>query len=140
MGVAETLAHELGAALPDDGTPAGMEKPAGPRRGWGSVRPVAAPDESGDRHADRAHLAHQERLVPGALARPAKVTHAGGLYQVIPVGVFQPASGTPESDRSDLSLRRAMVREFSEELLGTSEAYTSDVGSFPSDTCDFTAA
>jgi hypothetical protein len=27
---------------------------------------------------------------------PAKVTHAGGLYQVIPVGIFQPVSSTLE--------------------------------------------
>ena len=54
---------------------------------------------------------------------PAKVTHAGGMYQVMPVGIFQPADDTPESERSDLSLWRCMVREFSEELLGTPEDY-----------------
>ena len=52
---------------------------------------------------------------------PAKVTHAGGLYQVMPVGIFQPADGNPASVRSDLSLWRSMAREFSEELLGTPE-------------------
>jgi hypothetical protein len=54
---------------------------------------------------------------------PAKVTHAGGLYQVMPVGTFQPADGNPASVRHDLSLWRSMVREFSEELLGTPEDY-----------------
>ena len=54
---------------------------------------------------------------------PAKVTHAGGMYQVMPVGVFQPVDDTPESGRNDLSLWRGIVREFSEELLGTSEDY-----------------
>jgi hypothetical protein len=54
---------------------------------------------------------------------PAKVTHAGGLYQVMPVGIFQPADGSPSSVRSDLSLWRSMAREFSEELLGTPEDY-----------------
>jgi len=54
---------------------------------------------------------------------PAKVTHAGGMYQVMPVGIFQPVGDTTESERSDLSLWRCMVREFSEELLGTSEDY-----------------
>jgi hypothetical protein len=54
---------------------------------------------------------------------PAKVTHAGGLYQVMPVGIFQPADGNPSSVRSDLSLWRSMAREFSEELLGTPEDY-----------------
>lgn len=54
---------------------------------------------------------------------PAKVTHAGGLYQVIPVGIFQPADDNPASEQNDLSLWRSMVREFSEELLATSEDY-----------------
>jgi hypothetical protein len=54
---------------------------------------------------------------------PAKVTHAGGLHQVMPVGIFQPAGASPASARGDLSLWRAMVREFSEELLGTGEDY-----------------
>ena len=54
---------------------------------------------------------------------PAKVTHAGGLYQVMPVGIFQPADDNHASVRSDLSLWRSMAREFSEELLGTPEDY-----------------
>ena len=54
---------------------------------------------------------------------PAKVTHAGGLYQVMPVGIFQPAGDDPASVRGDLSLWRSMAREFSEELLGTPEDY-----------------
>lgn len=58
---------------------------------------------------------------------PAKVTHAGGLYQVIPSGIFQPADSTPNAEQSDLDIWRCMVREFSEELLGTSEDY-SDLG------------
>src|SRR6185312_6683362 len=54
---------------------------------------------------------------------PERVAHGGGLYQVMPVGVFQPADHNPASVRSDLSLWRCMAREFSEELLGTSEEY-----------------
>lgn len=49
---------------------------------------------------------------------PAKVGHAGGLYQVIPVGVFQPATDTPASVENDLSLWRCLVREYAEEILG----------------------
>jgi hypothetical protein len=52
---------------------------------------------------------------------PEKVTHAGGMHQVMPVGIFQPGDDNPESVRHDLSLWRNMVREFSEELLGESE-------------------
>ena len=55
---------------------------------------------------------------------PAKVTHAGGMYQAMPVGIFQPVDDTPASERNDLSLWKCMVREFSEELLGTPEDYS----------------
>ncbi|MFD0688284.1 transcriptional regulator [Actinomadura fibrosa] len=53
---------------------------------------------------------------------PAKVAHAGGLYQVMPVGVFQPLNGGP----ADLDLWRCMVREYAEELLGGDEEYGED--------------
>lgn len=46
---------------------------------------------------------------------PAKVGHAGGMYQVVPVGVFQPAGG------DDFDLWRFMLREYAEELLGVPE-------------------
>ena len=54
---------------------------------------------------------------------PARVNHAGGLYQVMPAGIFQPVSGAPAAQRHDFSLWRCMTREFSEELLGGSEEY-----------------
>jgi hypothetical protein len=50
---------------------------------------------------------------------PAKVAHAGGLHQVMPVGVFQPLN----DERRDLDLWRCMVREYAEELLGAVEDY-----------------
>jgi len=54
---------------------------------------------------------------------PAKVGHAGGLYQVIPVGVFQPSGDAAWHERRDFSLWRCMLREFDEELRGGSEDY-----------------
>ena len=54
---------------------------------------------------------------------PAAVTHAGGLYQVMPVGVFQPAGEGPVARARDLDLWRCVAREFSEEFLGTGENY-----------------
>jgi len=54
---------------------------------------------------------------------PAKVGHAGGLYQVIPVGIFQPSSASPENEQGDFSLWRNMIREFAEELRGHPEDY-----------------
>jgi hypothetical protein len=70
------------------------------------------------------------RLAPGGEVSfvlhwrdPAKVNHGGGLYQVMPVGLFQPAAETAGALRNDFSLWRCMTREFSEEFLGTSEEY-----------------
>jgi len=57
---------------------------------------------------------------------PAKVNHGGGLYQVMPVGLFQPV--TAAALRHDLSLWRSMAREYSEEFLGTSEDYQTSGG------------
>jgi hypothetical protein len=57
---------------------------------------------------------------------PAKVGHAGGLYQVIPVGVFQPSGEAPWNRQHDFSLWWCMVREFAEELGGRSEDYDSE--------------
>ena len=56
---------------------------------------------------------------------PAKVGHAGGMYQVIPVGIFQPSGPEPWHERQDFSLWRCMLREFDEELRGRSEEYGS---------------
>jgi len=57
---------------------------------------------------------------------PAKVGHAGGLYQVVPSGVFQPSANASWNERHDFSLWRNLTRELSEELLGTSENHGSD--------------
>ncbi len=57
---------------------------------------------------------------------PAKVASGGGLYQVIPVGTFQPSSAAPFNEANDFDLWRSIVRELSEELLGVSEDHGSD--------------
>ena len=59
---------------------------------------------------------------------PAKVNHGGGLCQVMPVGVFQPVTGAAAAVRHDLSLWKSMVREYSEEFLGTPEDYPTSGG------------
>jgi hypothetical protein len=137
VSVAEALAHEFAAALPDGSAEIGMDSL--PFRAA-----VGDPCDLTRRPASVAVSTLTLRRSPAGGASfllhwrdPAKVTHAGGLYQVVPVGVFQPASDTPESERGDLSLWRAMVREFSEELLGTPEDYTSDDGPFRYDQWDF---
>ena len=56
---------------------------------------------------------------------PAKVGHAGGLYQVAPSGIFQPSGEGNEAH--DFSLWRNIVRELAEELLGQSEDYATRI-------------
>ncbi|MGH3481272.1 MAG: helix-turn-helix domain-containing protein, partial [Nocardioidaceae bacterium] len=54
--------------------------------------------------------------------RDAKsVAAAGGMYHVIPAGVFQPAALAPAHQANDFSLWRNVQREFSEEFLGNAE-------------------
>jgi hypothetical protein len=57
---------------------------------------------------------------------PAKVASGGGLYQVMPVGVFQPATSSAAAEANDLDLWRCMAREFNEELLGAPEPASHD--------------
>ena len=67
---------------------------------------------------------------------PARVNHAGGAYQVMLAGIFQPVTDGPAAQQADFSLWRCMTREFSEELLGGSEDYPTrdgvlDYGQWP---------
>jgi hypothetical protein len=57
---------------------------------------------------------------------PARVATGGGLYQVAPVGMFQPSHDAAWNRANDFSLWRAIVRELGEELLGAGEDYHSD--------------
>ena len=52
---------------------------------------------------------------------PAKVATAGGLYDVVPAGEFQPSSINAYDTANDFDLWRNIVREYSEELLGAPE-------------------
>jgi hypothetical protein len=68
---------------------------------------------------------------------PAKVGHAGGLYQVIPVGIFQPSGEAEWNEQPDFSLWRCMIREFAEELAGRSEDYGSEAAPVDYDSWPF---
>ncbi|MGR3935229.1 helix-turn-helix domain-containing protein [Streptomyces sp. BRA346] len=52
---------------------------------------------------------------------PAKVATAGGLYDTIPAGEFQPGSVLSAQSPGELDLWRNIVRELNEELLGAPE-------------------
>jgi hypothetical protein len=56
---------------------------------------------------------------------PARVGHAGGMFQVLPVGVFQGSSD------ADFSLWHCVVREFAEEMLGVPEIGAVDYDAWP---------
>ncbi|MFJ3792210.1 hypothetical protein [Kitasatospora sp. NPDC090091] len=68
---------------------------------------------------------------------PAKVASGGGLFQVMPVGMFQPSHDAPWNEANDFDLWRAVVRELSEELLGSSEDYGSDTAPIDYDAWPF---
>jgi hypothetical protein len=52
---------------------------------------------------------------------PGRVAVCGGMFHVMPAGVFQPSSVSPRACSHDFDLWRNMQREFSEELLGNLE-------------------
>ena len=112
----EALGHEFAAAQlgePHDTLRADTGSPIDPRRRPMNVAISALTIRFDRESGDARFLLH--------LRDPAKVGHAGGLYQVIPVGVFQPATDHPDSVHNDFSLWRCLVREFAEELLGEEE-------------------
>jgi hypothetical protein len=71
---------------------------------------------------------------------PARVAVNGGLYQVAPAGMFQPSGEARWNLVNDLGLWRAIAREVSEELLGTSEDYGSEQAPIDYDRWPFYAA
>ena len=69
----------------------------------------------------------------------ATVGHAAGMYQVLPVGVFQPAGEEPWNITNDFSLWRCIVRELAEELHGEAEDYHTGRGPIDYDDWPFAA-
>ena len=67
----------------------------------------------------------------------ATVGHAGGMYQVLPVGIFQPAGEEPWNAENDFSLWRCIVRELAEELRGQAEDYETHRGPIDYDAWPF---
>ncbi|HEV7649206.1 MAG TPA: hypothetical protein VGP26_13695 [Actinophytocola sp.] len=62
---------------------------------------------------------------------PARVGHAGGLYQVVPVGVFQASEPARAAEDAEFSLWHFMLREYAEELLGEPERTGVDYAAWP---------
>ncbi|MBL7490207.1 helix-turn-helix transcriptional regulator [Frankia sp. AgB1.9] len=118
VDVCETVAHETAAAMMSSG----LSWPALPfRRRIGdpfdlAARPVLPSINTLTIRVDRgaaSFLLHRRSA--------GSVATAGGVYHVIPAGVFQPSGITPVHHRADFDLWRNIMRELSEELLGNTE-------------------
>ncbi|WP_229739689.1 hypothetical protein [Nocardia rhizosphaerihabitans] len=68
---------------------------------------------------------------------PNKVGHAGGMYQVVPVGIFQPSGYAEWNVENDFSLWHNMIREFAEELCGSDEDHGSEQAPIRYESWDF---
>ena len=130
INVGEAVAHEFAAAVLASGDPA---RPPGlddlPLRAL-----VGDPADLGRRAVMTAVCTLVLRADRDAGASmilhwrdPARVASGGGLYQVAPVGIFQPSHDAEWNQANDFSLWRCIVRELAEELLGAGEDYHSDV-------------
>jgi hypothetical protein len=127
----EAAAHEFAAAHPAASHPAGdgqgLDGGMPFRQALGdptdlSRRPVMSAISTLVIRHDRAAGAAEFLL---HWRDPAKVASGGGLYQVMPVGMFQPSHDAAWNEANDFDLWRSIVRELSEELLGTDEDYGS---------------
>ncbi|MEU6409367.1 hypothetical protein [Microbispora sp. NPDC046933] len=152
VSVGEAAAHEFAAHLfpahkvpahkvPAHEFPAGEfaahEVPAGEFAGHGGGRPlpfralVGDPTDLRRRPAlcaiSTLTLRHDRRTGETSFVLhwrdPARVAHGGGLFQVMPVGVFQPAHESAGAEKTDLDLWKCVVREYAEEFLGRGEEY-----------------
>jgi hypothetical protein len=130
INVGEAVAHEYAAAVLASGDPA---RP--PRLDDLPLRAlVGDPADLGRRAVMTAVCTLVLRADRAAGASmilhwrdPARVASGGGLYQVAPVGIFQPSHDAEWNQANDFSLWRCIVRELAEELLGADEDHHSDV-------------
>ncbi|WP_322767885.1 helix-turn-helix transcriptional regulator [Frankia sp. Cr1] len=118
LDVCESVAHETAAAM----LGGGLSWPALPfRRGIGDPfdlgRRVALPS------INTLTIRHDTTRASFVLHRRSagSVATAGGVYHVLPAGVFQPSGISASHHRTDFNLWRNIMRELSEELLGNAE-------------------
>jgi len=127
MDVSEAVAHEYAAQVRERRVPGWPDLPFRSRIGDPfdlSRRPLTV--------AMSALTLRRDRAGTGATfvlhwRDPERVATGGGLHQVMPVGVFQPAGDSAAARVNDFDLWRGLVREYSEEFLGAAER-TGDTG------------
>ncbi|WP_239308666.1 MULTISPECIES: helix-turn-helix domain-containing protein [unclassified Frankia] len=118
LDVCESVAHEAAAAMIDGG----LSWPALPfRRRIGDPfdleRRVALPS------INTLTIRYDKTRASFVLHRRSagSVATAGGVYHILPAGVFQPSGISASHHRTDFNLWRNIMRELSEELLGNAE-------------------
>ena len=122
IDVGEAVAHEYAAARREGGsTPlrAAIGDPCDPTRRPTNIAISTLTIRHDRLTGDADFLLHWRD--------PTKVGHAGGLYMVVPVGIFQATDDQPQNERNDFSLWRCMIREYAEELLGAPEDHGSPI-------------
>ncbi|MGH3926953.1 MAG: helix-turn-helix domain-containing protein, partial [Pseudonocardiaceae bacterium] len=126
LDVSEALGHEMAAVCMAQGLP----RSAAQIRGRLPFRELVGDPFDLHRRAVTAGIAtltirlRRYPAEPSFLLHwrdPVKVAAAGGVYSVIPEGVFEPSSLALWDRRNDFDLWRNMMREYSEELLGEPE-------------------
>ncbi|MGH3942052.1 MAG: helix-turn-helix domain-containing protein [Pseudonocardiaceae bacterium] len=126
IDVSEALAHEIAAACMAEGLPRSAER----LRGRLPFRELVGDPFDLRRRAvipGIVTLTIRLRRYPAEPSfllhwrDPAKVAAGGGIYSVIPQGVFEPSGVAMWDRRNDFDLWRNIVREYSEELLGEPE-------------------
>ncbi len=128
--VGEAVAHELAATVLGSRRPALVDlplralvgDPTDPTRRPTSVAITTLTIRYDQQAKDARFLVHWRD--------PAKVATNGGMYQVLPVGMFQAARTTADLAQ-DFDLWRCMAREYSEELLGEPEHADVDYAAWP---------
>lgn len=126
LDVGEAVAHEVAAVCMNDGLPRSPEQ----LRGRLPFRELIGDPFDSQRRAlipAIGTLTIRLRRYPAEPSfllhwrDPAKVASAGGMYDVIPAGEFQPPSVAIWDRHNDFDLWRNIMREYSEELLGEPE-------------------
>jgi hypothetical protein len=111
INVGEAAAHEFAAARLSGSAGSRLSDPLDLRRRAVNLAISTLTVRLDRRTGEAAFLLHWRD--------PALVGHAGGMYQVVPVGVFQPSAD--DAWEADFSLWYSIVREYAEELAGYDE-------------------
>ncbi|MFD4406315.1 hypothetical protein ACFWPH_26500 [Nocardia sp. NPDC058499] len=122
IDVGEAAAHEFVLGLREErgisGVRSGIDNPCDPQQRPVNLAITTVTIRRDPASGEKSFLLHWRD--------PRKVGHAGGMYQAVPVGIFQPSGYAKWNVENDFSLWRNMTREFAEELAGAGEDHGSE--------------